>query len=88
MRRIGVEAMDTLADMRMAGEQTSFTTAEIAKRLGLEAWRVRRSLKALAKGDFTIVWSEGNDRWCIDPRYVGLRRFLKENGLSDEEKPK
>lgn len=62
MRRIMMEAMDALADMRMVSEQTSFSTAEIAKQLGIEAWRVRRSLKSLAKGDFTIVWPDGNDR--------------------------
>jgi DNA-binding IclR family transcriptional regulator len=78
MRRIGVEAMEALAGLREEGEQTSFTTAEIAKRLGIEAWRVRRSLKSMAADEFALVWSDGGDRWCIDPRLVKLLRYVKD----------
>lgn len=78
MRRIGVEAMEALAEMRGEGEQTSFSTAEIAKRLGIEAWRVRRSLRSMAAGDFALVWAEGGDRWCIDPRLVKFLKYVKD----------
>jgi DNA-binding IclR family transcriptional regulator len=71
-RMIRVEVMEAMADMRTAGEQTPFSTAEIAGRLGIEAWRVRRSLKSMAADEVTLVWSDGNDKWCIDPRLVRL----------------
>jgi len=77
MRRIRVEAMEALAGLREESEQTSFTTAEIAKRLG-KAWRVRRSLKSMVFNEFGLVWSDGGDRWCIDPRLVKLLRYVKD----------
>ena len=83
MRRIMVEAMKALANMRAGSEQTSFSTAEIAKALSIEPWRVRRSLKALVKDEFALVWADGSDRWCIDPRFVRLEQFLKESGLKE-----
>jgi DNA-binding IclR family transcriptional regulator len=88
MRRIGVEAMEALADMRTEGEQTSFSTNEIAKRLGIEAWRVRRSLKSMVKSDFALVWADGNDRWCIDSRFVKLQQFLNELKLAEAKEKK
>jgi DNA-binding IclR family transcriptional regulator len=77
-----VEEMEAMANMRTIIEQTSFSTAEIAKALGIEPWRVRRSLKALVKDEFALVWADGSDRWCIDPRYVRLEQFLKESKLA------
>jgi DNA-binding IclR family transcriptional regulator len=78
MRRIGVEAMGVMAKLSEETEQTSFTTMEIAKRLGIEAWRVRRSLKSMAAAEFALVWSDGGDRWGIDPRLVKLLQHIKD----------
>jgi DNA-binding IclR family transcriptional regulator len=78
-----IGAMEALADMRADSEQTSFSTAEIAKALGIEPWRVRRSLKALVKDEFAMVWEDGTDRWCIDSRFVRLQQFLKESKLQE-----
>lgn len=78
VRRIQCEAMGAMAEMRIGGEKTSFTTAEIAQRLGIEAWRVRRSLKSMAADPFALIWSEGSDRWAIDPRLVKLMAHIKD----------
>ncbi|MFA5048393.1 MAG: hypothetical protein WC516_05230 [Patescibacteria group bacterium] len=76
-RRIIVEAMKAMVELWVEGKQNRFSTAEIAKQLGIEKWRVRRSLKATAKADFTLVWADGDDIWCFDQRYVRLEQFLK-----------
>lgn len=88
MRRISIEAMGALVDLRVNSEQTSFSTNEIAKKLGIEAWRVRRSLKSMVKDDFALVWADGNDRWCIDSRFVKLQQFLNELKLTEAKEEK
>jgi DNA-binding IclR family transcriptional regulator len=83
-RPIGFEAVEAMAEM--CREQTSFTTEEIAQRLGIEAWRVRRSLKSMASSEYAMVWSSGGDRWTIDPRLVRLLRHVKDLKELEESK--
>ncbi len=85
MRRVGVEAMEAMADMRAERLKTSFSTDEIARKLGLPAWRVRRSLKAMAGAEFALVWPYGNDRWCIDPRLVRLLQHIKHLDVLEDD---
>jgi DNA-binding IclR family transcriptional regulator len=85
MRKIGVEAMDAIIEMKIHHrEQTSFSIFEIAKKIDIEPWRIRRSLKSMARCEVPLVWEDGNDRWCVDPRIVKLYEFVKECVLKDE----
>jgi DNA-binding IclR family transcriptional regulator len=78
MRRIGIEAIEAIVGLSEENEQTSFTTVEIARRLGIEAWRVRRSLRSMADGRHPLVWRNGGDCWIIDPKLVRLLRHVKD----------
>lgn len=77
-RAIGIEAMGAMSGLGEETEQTYFTTEEIARRLGIEAWRVRRSLKSMSEAESALVLPGGGDRWCLDPRLVRLLRHVKD----------
>jgi len=74
-RRLIAEIFEALGNICSDG-QTVFTTKEIAEKIGIKAWRVRRSLKSVASDVLAPWWSEGDDKWHIDPKLVSLFALL------------